>query len=457
MNTNLCPSLFKPTTAVDGVLTRIRIPFGILSYEQVEAIALTSDSIHITNRANIQIRTTEPLSDLVLKDFQKLGLAAPNPDLDHLRNIMISPTAGIDTQALLDTRPLAIAWQEYIDTHPELAILSPKFSLGIDGGEAVSITNQRNDICLQAITYNQQIYFSLHLVNFFTGILISPEHTLDVLKVLTEIYRNFTLQKSFQKFDQKLPRLRDLIDEWGITAYVNTLQELLGYELEKLDELRENLENYYQHLGIHNQKQSEYSYMGIVLPLGRLSSKQFRSLGKISKSLRLTPFQNLIIPNIPNEKLDEVKTQILELGLSISKNHPYAGMVACSGITGCKSSLTDTQTDGRAIASYLEKSITLDRPLSIHLTGCEKSCAYHQTSDITLLGIDIDTYEVFVGDRNRELGRYQKSELPNLISELIDNYQLDPKNGDRSFKTFVNSSMIAQNSDLFDPRIRRHK
>lgn len=443
---NLCPSLFKPTVAVDGVLTRIRIPFGIISSEQIAAISSHTDSIHITNRANIQIRTSEPLSSSVLENFQNLGLAAKNPELDHLRNIMIAPTAGIDAQALLDTRPLAIAWQEYLDTHPELAILSPKFSLGIDGGEAVSIAHHHNDIGLQAIKYNQQIYFSLHLINLPTGLLIHTEQTLDVLKALTEIYRNYT-QKSLQKLNQKSPRLRELIQEWGMEVYLESLQKLVGYELKKLDQdqrdkSKEDFQNHYQHLGIHNQKQAEYSYIGVVLPLGRLSSEQFCSLGNISQSLRLTPFQNLIIPNIHNSKLEFVKNYISELGLSISTQNPFSAMVACSGITGCKSSFTDTQTDGRAIANYLEKSIPLEQPLSIHLTGCEKSCAHHDPSDITLLGTDTDTYKVFIGDDSKEFGTefehtFPSSELPILVKKLLETYQSEGRNDNQTFKEFM--------------------
>ena len=454
---NFCPSLFKPTTAVDGILTRIRVPLGIISLEQIEAIAQISEqfsnsSIQITNRANIQIRTSEPFPNSVLKDLQKLGLAAHNPDLDHLRNIMISPTAGIDPEALLDTRPLAIAWLKYIDNHPELAILSPKFSIGIDGGEGVSIGNRPNDIILKAVKYRKEVYFSLHIVNTPTDLLINPDQALNVLSVLTEIYRNFTIQKSFQNLDQiRSPRLRELIKEWGMEVYLKTLEDILdphpqtlchwekGEEISNASTLGE-----FQHLGVHSQIQWEYSYMGVVIPLGRLSSSQFRSLGNISKSLRLTPFQNAIAPNIPNQEIESVKTQISELGLSISDNHPFAAMVACSGITGCKSSATDTQSDARAIAEHLQTSIILDRPINIHLTGCEKSCAQHYPSDITLLGVDADMYKVFVGDRCEEVkfgkelqNQYPASELPNLVKELIQTYQTQRENPDQTFKEFM--------------------
>lgn len=444
---NICPSLFKPTSTVDGILTRIRIPFGVVDLEQIEAITLIPNQIsnsHITNRANIQIRTSEPLPNSVLRDFQKLGLAAQNSDLDHLRNIMISPTAGIDSQALLDTRPLAIAWLKHLENHPELSILSPKFSIGIDGGESVSIRNHLNDIGLQAVQNDHQIYFSLSLVNISTGVLIKSEYALEVLAALTEVYRQYIFE---QRTSDRPPRLKDLIQTMGTDNYLKEVENILGYPFEIFEQKIYNFHSLqvaqYQHLGIHSQIQTEYSYIGVIVPLGRLNFDQLLGLGSIN-TLRLTPWQNVIIPNVPNSELESVTAKISELGLSISENHIYGGLVACSGSSGCKSSMTDTQSDARAIAISMQKSIVLDHPINIHFTGCEKSCAQHYQGDLTLLGIDDDTYQVFVDDDNfgskfgRELyGEYPKSDLPNLISELIQAYQSQRKSDDQSFREFM--------------------
>ncbi len=466
---NICPSLFKPTSTVDGILTRIRIPFGVVDLKQIEAIISIpniSNSIHITNRANIQIRTSEPLPNSVLSDFQNLGLAAQNPDLDHLRNMMISPTAGIDRRALIDTHPLAIAWLEYLEHHPELAILSPKFSIGIDGGESVSISRHLNDISLQAVqvhggihTVGNQIYFSLSLINVPAGVLIKPDQILEVLAALSEVYRQYTIEYSSQNpQNNKPPRLRDLINDWGVDAYLERVDRNLTFSLNRIQIDKSRITtNKYAHLGVHAQNQKELSYIGIVVPLGRLELSQFQGLGNIAKSygngyIRLTPYQNLIISDIPHLYISKVKAQIEELGLSIDPNHPYGGIVACSGSSGCKSSMTDTQTDARAIAESIQKSTVLNHPINIHLTGCEKSCAQHHQGDLTLLGIDADTYQVFVEDDNfeskfgRELyGEYPKSDLPNLVSELIQTYQSQRKSDDQTFREFTKGYQLPKN------------
>jgi ferredoxin-nitrite reductase len=169
----------------------------------------------------------------------------------------------------------------------------------------------------------------------------------------------------------------------------------------------------------------------------------------------------VIISDIHKSQVMNVIERIGELGLSIDRNHPYGGLVACTGITGCKSSMTDTQADAKAIAIHIQKYIKLDRPINIHFTGCEKSCAQHHPSDITLLGIDTDTYQVFTGigetKFGREIGEYPKSELPDLITELIQAYQSERENDDRKFKGLVNCQTNVEIKGLSNDRVKRCK
>ena len=108
--TAICPSLFNATSAEDGILSRIRLPSGLITSTQCDALIQVVDQfgngeIQITNRANLQIRTSQALSLKVLQDFQDYGLASSNASIDGLRNIMASPTAGIDIHAKINTIP----------------------------------------------------------------------------------------------------------------------------------------------------------------------------------------------------------------------------------------------------------------------------------------------------------------------------------------------------------------
>src|SRR5262245_38332724 len=152
----VCPGLFYAVPAQDGIISRIRTPSGMLTSQQSCVVAHFADQygdgyIQITNRANLQIRAVRTVPPpTMLTTFQAAGLAASRVSVDHLRNIMASPTAGIDPQALIDTRALITALDDAIAQHAEFAGLPAKFSVGIDGGEVVSIRNRPNDIWLMA-------------------------------------------------------------------------------------------------------------------------------------------------------------------------------------------------------------------------------------------------------------------------------------------------------------------
>jgi ferredoxin-nitrite reductase len=138
-----CPGLFYPIPAQDGILSRIRIPGGILNRKQCFAIADIADQhgsgyVDVTNRANLQVREIRTgINAEILKRLQDMGLGSRNPAVDHIRNIMTSPTAGIDPQELIDTRPFVQGWDNYIAAHPALSGLSAKFSVCFDGGGTV--------------------------------------------------------------------------------------------------------------------------------------------------------------------------------------------------------------------------------------------------------------------------------------------------------------------------------
>jgi len=480
--TAICPSLFNATSAQDGILSRIRLPAGLITTVQCEAIAqlvnqFGNGEVQITNRANIQIRTSQALTSSALDRLQQYGLASRTAIIDGLRNIMASPTAGIDIQSKIDTIPFVNQWDEYLANHPELEILSSKFSVCFDGGETVSVGDRPNDICLLAIEVDNEIYFSLHLSLGDRGnspspvrVLIVPNQVLEVLAALAEVYCDYTIQKTSQaNFSSGKPRLRELLNEWDVEYYLQLVETKLGYPLPRLaDNLSENLEisakaELYQHVGVHAQIQSGLAYIGVVVPLGRLTSHQLQGLGQLAKkygdeTLRLTPWQNLLITNIAKTQIEQLTQEITDLGLSISSNHPYTAIAACSGSTGCKASFTNTQDDAKAIANHLDKCIQLDRPINIHFSGCDKSCAQHHPSDIALIGIkakDSQSYKVYVGDGDVSFGRElyadcAAKDLPNLIERLLKIYQDQCQNPEQSFREFVNKCNLSELKQLLD-------
>jgi ferredoxin-nitrite reductase len=470
-----CPGLFYATSAADGVLSRLRIPSGILNFEQCVAIAHLADQfgggyVDVTNRANLQVRESK-ISPEALTRLQKIGLASPIAQVDAIRNIMSSPTAGIDRQTTIDVRPFVSEWNQTIITHPEFEILSAKFSVCFDGGEAVSVRDRPNDIAFSGVENQFRLALSLGergTSPLDVGISIQPDQVLSTLLALTEVYCDLTRLMN----DRRKPRLRDILHEFGVGSYLQKVEERLPFKFQtpfkfqNCEAKSEQSPPSYQHLGIHSQRQPGLFYVGIVLPLGRLETVQLRGLANLSKQfgsgeLRLTPWQTVLIDGVPERSLLQIQQGIEALGLDWSERNFWGAIVACSGKAGCASSATETKQDAIALVDYLKERITLDRPINLHFSGCKKSCAQHTQSDITLLGVETDdndaAYDIYIRDNaeeNTQFGRtiYSKI-LPEHLSPLIENllktYQSKRENSE-SFREFTQRYSLSQLQHLFN-------
>ena len=473
MSEVVCPGLFYATPARDGVLSRIRIPGGILTAQQCEAIATLADQfgggyVQITNRANVQIREIQTgIAADTLTQLQELGLASPVVEVDQIRNIMSSPTAGIDCYELLDTRPLVRAWDQYISTHPHLGILSAKFSVCLDGGGSVSVRDRPNDIGLVAVKDQGNVYFRLQLsvgergdAPCDVGVLVKPEDSLLVLAALAEVYYDWTLQGDRAITYRRKPRFRQLMNNWGVEAYLQTVENRLPSSWQRCGVSTATPVNSYRHIGVHPQRQPGASYIGVVLPLGQLDTQQLRGLAALAQhgsgTLRLTPWQNVLIPDIPHQQVTQVQQTLEELGLHWLATHPCSAIVACSG-NGCVSSATDTKRHALTLAAHLKQHITLDHPINIHFSGCEKSCAQHHPSDIALLGVatnDAEAYRVYVGSDGSTFGReYQEcsfEQIPDLIQNMLWTYQNQRISSNETFREFANRYTIDELKKVFN-------
>jgi ferredoxin-nitrite reductase len=346
---------------------------------------------------------------------------------------MCSPTAGIDPQELIDPRPLVQELDRLIQNHPGIAALSPKFSIGIDSGGSVGIgmrsprpwEHRYNEIQLSAIALESQsdltpgVHYRLSLGGdrqlYDTNVVVRPENCLPLVAALVQVYLDYvqTNPETTAKNGKKT-RMKHLLKDWGIAKYIEKVQGQLAHYLPQLPHFFTPSilpSQPYNHLGIHPQKQAGLSYIGLGLRLGKLTAEQLWVLVEISENFgsgqwRLTPWQTILIPNIPNEKVSELLPKLTSLGLSPDRGWDD-GIVACAGKPGCAAAATQTQIHALILADYLKErlGLTLDDPVNIHVTGCPKSCAQPSPAEITLLGTTIEQngeilegYQVYVGD-----------------------------------------------------------
>lgn len=146
-----CPGLLRIVQALDGGICRIKLAGGSISAAQAHAVADAAQAyaggvIEATNRANLQIRGIGVEQDALITRLLAADLGPSNAAGDDVRNLMLSPSAGIDPQMLFDTRPLAEQILATLQNHPRFHELSAKFAVQLDGGEALAMLEHHHDL-----------------------------------------------------------------------------------------------------------------------------------------------------------------------------------------------------------------------------------------------------------------------------------------------------------------------
>ena len=408
--------LFYVAPNQNSYMCRLRMPNGILAHWQFSGVADLAERYgggyaHVTTRANLQVREVEARNAVAMVEaIQDLGLCSRGSGADNIRNVTGTPTAGIDPQELIDTRPYAREWHFHILNERALYGLPRKFNVGFDGGGLISVLEDTNDIGFQAVTVKDGfgvepgVWFRLMLGGITghkdfareTGVVVRPDDATKVADAVVRVYIDYG-----DRTDRNKARLKYVIDRMGMAKVVAMVEEKLGRTLDRVPAealLPRPAFDRAAHIGVHAQKQRGLNWIGVVLPVGRMTAAQMRGLAEVARDLgdgdiRLTVWQNLLISGVPSDKVAAAQAQIDALGLSTSTNSIRAGLVACTGNVGCKFAASDTKRHAEEIARWCETRLELDGPVNIHLTGCHHSCAQHYIGDIGLLACKVQTSE----------------------------------------------------------------
>src|SRR6185369_16982541 len=219
----------------------------------------------------------------------------------------------------------------------------------------------------------------------------------------------------------------------------------------------------HSHLGVYPQKQPGLNYIGAAMPVGQITPRQMIRVAEIadlygSGEIRLTVWQNFIIPNVPDAYVETVKKALRKIGFDTKQSLLRGGLIACTGNAYCKFAQSDTKGHAASLADYLDKRVTLDTPINIHLTGCPNSCAQHYMGDIGLLGTKVrgeDGYHVFVGGgfgSSQAVGRQlfagvSATSLNETLERLLKNY-LRHRQGNETFRQFTGRHELGKLQEL---------
>lgn len=462
--------LFYVAPAQDSFMVRLRIPGAMLTAHQMRGLARLAAAYgpgcaDITTRANLQIRELQPKDIIrVLTSIQAVGLSSRGAGADNIRNITASPITGIDPSELCDVAPLAEAMGDYIFNSRDLYGLPRKFNIAFDNGGAISVLADTNDIGLVAVRVAEGkavppgIYFRVLLCGITghkqfakdCGLLLLPEQTVAVAAAMTRVFN-----ENGDRTDRKKARLKYLVDRWGVEKFLAETEKRLAFPLIRFasDECEpRGAIDRAGHIGVHPQKQDGLFYIGVSVPVGRLPVEQMLALSDIADrfgngEIRLTVWQNLVIPNIREEQLEAAKASLAAAGLSFEAGTVLSGTVACTGNQGCRYAASDTKTHAIALANSLDTAFKILRPVNLHVTGCSHSCAQHYVGDLGLMGVKVggeEGYQVVLGggsDQDQGLARelipaIKFTELEPVIHRLFHAYT-ERAHGEESFLDFT--------------------
>jgi ferredoxin-nitrite reductase len=482
--------LFYVAPAQDFFMCRLRIANGILKAWQFAGLADIAEHrgggySHVTTRANLQIREIAAAhGPALIEEIVALGLATKGSGADNIRNVTGTPTAGIDPQELLDTRPYAREWHHRILNDRGLYGLPRKFNVAFDGAGIIPVLEDTNDIGFQAVEVldgfgiEPGVWFRLALGGITghrdfardTGVIVKPA---DAGKVADAIVRVFI--DHGDRTNRNKARLKYVLDDWGFEKYLEAVEEKLGTNFVRASKEAVKPRQRFDrlaHIGVHPQKQKGLHWIGVVLPVGKITAAQMRGLAKISNEIgdgdiRLTVWQNLLISGVPSDKIALAETEIEKLGLTTKAASVRASLVACTGNTGCRFAASDTKGHAAAIADHCEARVQLDGPVNIHLTGCHHSCAQHYIGDIGLLGARVETggegdtvegYHIYIGGGfgeeaaiGREIYRDVKAEdAPHTIEKMLKGYLAKRSGNDENFLAFSKRHEVEALRTIFD-------
>ncbi|HEV2544482.1 MAG TPA: NirA family protein [Methylobacterium sp.] len=459
-------------------MCRIRVPNGILNHWQLAGIADLADAhggaySHVTTRAGLQVREINPEhAQPFLDGLTDLGLTAQGAGADNIRNVTGSPAAGIDAQELLDTRPLTKAWHNWILNDRSLYGLPRKFNVSFDGGGVMPALEETNDIGFQAIQVLEGaavapgVWMRLVLGGISghkdlardTGIILKPE---DCNRVADAIIRVFI--ENGDRTNRNKARMKYVLDAWGFDKYIAAVEEKLGRKLDRVDPAYvapRRPTDRFSHVGVHKQVQPGLNWVGVVLPVGKMTTDQMRGLAKVAAEcgdgqIRMTVWQNFIFSGVPDAKVAEVEARVEALGLTVKAAGIRSGLIACTGSRGCKFAASDTKGHAMIIADHVEKTVpALDVPVNVHLTGCHHSCAQHYIGDIGLIGAKVvvseegDTvegYDIVVGGgfaENPKIGTeiwkaVKADDVPTRVEAQLNAYLARRQGPEESFQAFT--------------------
>ncbi len=370
-----CPGALATHEAEDGRLARIRIPGGMLSPDQLEAVAGLADDgngiVEITARGNLQVRGlgAEPAAGRALR-LDAVGLL-PSPEHERVRNILASPFGGRHCSSLVSTDDLVVALDRGICSDPAFGRLSGRFLFAVDDGSGV-MAGQRADVGLMAEPSGTgRARFRLFLDGRPTTRYIGTAIAVDAALAAARAFLDLSSLRGGRAW-----RVGDL------ASGAERLAERLGTRLGPAPPDSAGL---VVRAGLSTQRNGYLAISGLA-PLGRLSPQGLRAIASAARPLgagvRTSPWRTLTLLDVPPGSARSAQSALEAAGLLVEGDDGWHRLSACAGLGACAKASADVRT--AAVRRARQRGPGSPRE---HWSGCERRCGESASVGVSAVAV----------------------------------------------------------------------
>ncbi len=471
----------------DAFMIRIKIPGGVLTSEQTRVIGriavdfangpysnphFGNNFLDLTTRQDVQLHWIR-MKDIpeIWRRLEEAGMTTVQACGDSARNVLCCPVSGLGHDEVIDAFSVAQEINDYFTGNREYANLPRKFKMSITGCTEDCAQAEINDIgLLPARLEDGTIGFNVRVGGGLSDgprmasdldVFVRSEEVVELTRAIAQVFGELGNREN-----RWTARMRYLVQELGPEGFREEVAHRANFELTPSGE---SLTKHYRgdHVGVHSQKQEGLYYVGLNVPVGRMSGEQFEEAGRLAEEygaeIRLATDQNLVITGVPEEKLDDLLAEPLLERFSPKPGAFERGVVACTGNEFCRFAIVETKIRAVEWAREMDERVgdIGQEAIRMHFSGCSASCAQPQIGDIGFRGETAKTDKAIVegvdiglgGSLGKDAqfidwveGAKPTDEVPDALVAVFEQFKEERREGER----FHEWARRKKNKDLRD-------
>jgi ferredoxin-nitrite reductase len=396
----------------DVFMMRIKVPGGVLKPEQAKVVGriatdfangpipnphFGNNFLDLTTRQDLQMHWLK-MGDVpeIWRRLEEVGVTTVQACGDSARNVLCCPVSGLGREEAIDAYPVAQSISNYFTGNREYANLPRKFKMSVTGCLEDCAQAEINDIgMLPARLEDGTLGFNLRVGGGLSDgprmasdidIFVKPKDAVELTRGIAQVFGELGNREN-----RWTARMRYLVQELGPEGFREELEKRVSVALTPAGE---ELTKRYRgdHVGVHPQKEERIYYVGLNVPVGRMSGERFEEAGRLAEEygseIRLATDQNLIITGVHEERLDDLLSEPLLKRYSPEPGAFERGVVACTGNEFCRFAIVETKIRALEWAREMDRRVgdLGQEAIRMHFSGCSASCAQPQIGDIGLRG-----------------------------------------------------------------------